>query len=109
MSYVRCIAYKSKNHIKNIACVLILGSNAFAAGLTTIGSGRGADEAADCGRVLHVGDGKLYLRSVKKTTPSLNVSINDTTFYGNMTEGASKGSLRINSGGKTYSVHDDSM
>ena len=78
-------------------------------GLTTIGSGAGADEAADCGRVLHVGDGKLYLRSEKKTTPSLNVNINDTTFYGNMTEGSSKGSLRINSGGKTYSVHDDSM
>lgn len=86
-----------------------LARNQCAAGLTTIGTGAGADEAADCGRVLHVGDGKLYLRSVKKTTPSLNISINGTTFYGNMTEGTSKGSLRINSGGKTYSVHDDSM
>lgn len=86
-----------------------LARNQCAAGLTTIGSGAGADEAADCGRVLHVGDGKLYLRSVKKTTPSLNININGTTFYGNMTEGTSKGSLRINSGGKTYSVHDDSM
>ncbi len=79
-----------------------------ATGLTTIGYGAGADEAADCGRVLHVGDTKLYLRSTKKTTPSLNVKIGNTTFYGNMST-ATKGTLRINSGGTKYSVHDDSM
>ena len=77
-------------------------------GLTTIGSGAGADEAGDCGRVLNVGDEKIYLRSTKKTTPSLNISINGDVFYGNMST-ATKGSLRINSGGTTYSVYDDSM
>ena len=77
-------------------------------GLTTIGSGAGADEAGDCGRVLNVNGEKIYLRSTKKTTPSLNVSINGDVFYGNMGT-ASKGSLRLNSGGTTYSVYDDSM
>ena len=85
-----------------------LGRNACALGLTTIGSGLGADEAGDCGRVLNVGDEKIYLRSTKKTTPSLNISINGDVFYGNMST-ATKGSLRINSGGTTYSVYDDSM
>ena len=82
--------------------------NACDAGLTTIGSGAGADEAADCGRVLNFNGEKIYLRSESKTTPSLNVSINGTTYYGNMST-ATKGSLRIKSGTTTYSVYDDSM
>ena len=82
--------------------------NACDDGLTTIGSGAGADEAGDCGRVLNVNGEKIYLRSTKKTTPSLNVGINGKTFYGNMGT-ATKGTLRINSGGTTYSVYDDSM
>ena len=77
-------------------------------GLTTIGFGAGADESGDCGRVLNVGDEKIYLRSTKKTTPSLNISINGDVFYGNMST-ATRGALRINSGGTTYSVYDDSM
>ena len=82
--------------------------NACDDGLTTIGSGAGADEVGDCGRVLNVNGKKIYLRSERKTTPSLNVSINGTTFYGNM--GASGiGALKLNSGGTTYSVYDDSM
>ena len=71
-------------------------------------SGAGADEVGDCGRVLNVNGEKIYLRSERKTTPSLNVSINGTTFYGNMgTSGI--GALKLNSGGTTYSVYDDSM
>ena len=77
-------------------------------GLTTIGSGAGADEEDDCGRVLNFNGEKIYLRSGKKTTPSLNVGINGTTFYGNLGTG-SVGSLRIKSGDTTYSVYDDSM
>lgn len=108
----------SVENIKKVACIGVgvgywSGANSLtrtqcATGLTTIGYGAGADEAADCGRVLHVGDTKLYLRSTKKTTPSLNVKIGNTTFYGNMST-ATKGTLRINSGGTKYSVHDDSM
>ena len=86
-----------------------LARNACASGLTTIGFGLGANEAGDCGRVLNVGDEKIYLRSTKKTTPSLNISINGDVFYGNMSTATSGGSsLRINSGGATYRVYDDS-
>ena len=85
-------------------------------GLTTVGYGPGADEAGDCGRILHVGDKVLYLRSDKKTTPSLNVKIGNTVFYGNMsTEQMSmSGScednpeLKVNNGETIYWVHDDS-
>jgi hypothetical protein len=83
-------------------------------GLTTIGYGTGADESGDCGRILHVGENHLYLRSDKKTTPSLNVKIGDTVFYGNMatsnknmSNGVNK-SLKMKYGNTTYSVHDDS-
>ena len=86
-----------------------LARNQCPAGLTTIGYGAGADEAGDCGRVMHMGEDKLYLRSTKKTTPSLNVKVGDTTYYGNMTSGTTKGKLRVKSGTTTYSVHDDSM
>ena len=80
-----------------------------ASGLTTIGYGAGADEADDCGRVLHFGDDTLYLRSVKKTDHALHVGINGTVFYGNMGTDLTKGSLRIKLGDTTYSVYDDSM
>ena len=80
-----------------------------ASGLTTIGYGAGADEAADCGRVLHFGDDTLYLRSVKKTDHALHVGINGTVFYGNMGTDLSKRGLRIKLGDTTYSVYDDSM
>ena len=80
-----------------------------ASGLTTIGYGAGADEATDCGRVLHFGNDTLYLRSVKKTDHALHVGINGTVFYGNMGTDLSKGSLRIKLGDTTYSVYDDSM
>jgi hypothetical protein len=79
-----------------------------ATGLTTTGSGAGADEAGDCGRKLHLGNDTLHLRSVKKTTPSLNINVGGATYYGNMST-ATKGKLRVNSGGTKYSVYDDSM
>lgn len=77
-------------------------------GLTTIGYGAGADESSDCGRILHVGDKKIYLRSEKKTVPSLNVRIGDKVFYGNMSvEGF--GPMKINVLDVEYGVYDDSM
>ena len=81
---------------------------------TTIGYGAGADESGDCGRVMNVGGGKLYLRSERKTAPSFNVTIGSTTYYGNMStadknmsDGTTK-SLKANVRGTTYSVYDDS-
>ena len=78
-------------------------------GLTTIGYGAGADEAGDCGRILHAGNHTIYLRNTKKTTPSLNVDINGTVFYGNMTRGTTYGKFRVNNGGTVYSVHNDAV
>ena len=84
-------------------------------GQTTIGYGAGANEAGDCGRVLHIGDGQLYLRSEQKTTPSLRVKVGDTTFYGNMTSTEDKymshgveKALKVNYSNAEYSVYDDS-
>jgi hypothetical protein len=97
----------------------VLARTACASGLTTIGYGTGADEAGDCGVILHAGDGTLYLRSTKKTNPALHVKkkINgtDITFYGNMStavknmsDGVSK-KLKIKIGNTTYHVFDDSV
>lgn len=88
--------------------------NACPAGNTTVGYGRGADEAADCGRILNLGSDKLYLRSQKKTTPSLNVSVGGTMYYANMsTEDTNMSDtinkqLKLNNSGTIYSVYDDS-
>ena len=86
-----------------------LARNACPAGTKTYGSGNGADEAGDCGRILHVGDYSIYLRSDKKTTPSLNVKIGDDVYYGNMyqTGNGKTGHLHMQYSGKTYIVCDE--
>ena len=72
-------------------------------------------ESAQCGRILHIGENVVYLRSVKKTTPSLNVKIGNDIFYGNMTttdvsmNADTTHKLKLNYGGLTYSVYDDSI
>jgi uncharacterized repeat protein (TIGR02543 family) len=91
--------YKGSTSNANAACT------ACASGLT---SPAGSDEANDCGRKLHFGSNIIYLRSNKKTTPSMAVKIGTATYYGNMST-ATKGKLRITSGGTKYSVYDDSM
>ncbi|MBQ2017798.1 MAG: hypothetical protein II208_04730, partial [Alphaproteobacteria bacterium] len=70
-------------NLLNNACIAVeegyyspadsLTRTACATGLTTCGSGKCANEAADCGRQLHFGDKVVHLRSEKRTTPSLNV------------------------------------
>ncbi|HNY25309.1 MAG TPA: hypothetical protein PKJ33_02050 [Alphaproteobacteria bacterium] len=77
-------------------------------GLTTIGYGAGADEVGDCGKVFNVSGSKVYLRSVKKTSPSLFIQLSGSTYYGNMTTD-NKGLLKANYGGTNYSIVDDSM
>ena len=92
-----------------------LKKTACGTGLTTIGYGTGADEVGDCGHKFHAGDAVLYLRSTKKTTPSLNVKINGTTFYGNMSlvqhnmsDGTTR-KLRVKNDDGAYYVFDDSV
>lgn len=90
----------------------ILARNKCETGLTTIGYGAGADEIGDCGRKLHIKDKTIYLRSVKKTYPSLHVEIDGREYYGNLSEtinGLLKLSRMEEGVEKTYSVVDDSM
>ena len=82
--------------------------NACDDGMTTSGYGAGADESADCGRILHVGDKIIYLRSARRTTPSLMVKYADKLFYGNMSPNA-PGDVKIKIGNTIYSLYDDSM
>ena len=78
----------------------------------------GMSSADQCGRILHIGDNVVYLRSVKKTTPSLNVDIDNdgiADFFGNMTisdvvmNSDTDKKLKIQFGGQTYSVYDDTV
>lgn len=78
----------------------------------------GSSSVAQCGRILHVGDNVVYLRSGKKTTPSLNFDLdNDGTpdFFSNMTTADvpmninTKRKLKINYNGQTYSAYDDTV
>ena len=75
----------------------------------------GMSSVEQCGRILHIGDNVVYLRSVKKTTPALHVKVDDTIFYGNMTtsdvvmnSGTDK-KLKLQYDGQTYSVYDDTV
>ena len=75
-------------------------------------------EAAQCGRILHIGDEVVYLRQTKKTSPALHVDIDNdgvADFFGNMTtldipmtRGTAR-KLKLRYDGQTYSVYDDSV
>ena len=78
----------------------------------------GMSSIDQCGRILHIGDNVVYLRSVKKTTPSLNIDIDNdgiADFFGNMTtndvvmNSGTERKLKLQYGGQTYSVYDDSV
>lgn len=83
--------------------------NACVDGLTTIGYGVAADEAADCGRILSVGGHKLYLRSQQKTSRALKVQYGNEIFYGNATT-EQIGHIHIRThDGTNWSIYDDSV
>ena len=78
----------------------------------------GMSSVEQCGRILHIRDNVVYLRSVKKTTPSLNIDIDNdgvADFFGNMTtndvimNANTTRKLKLQYGGQTYSVYDDSV
>ena len=75
----------------------------------------GMSSADQCGHILHIGGDVMYLRSVKKTTPSLNAKIGNDIFYGNMTvadvamNAATTRKLKVSYGGVTYSIYDDTI
>ena len=75
-------------------------------------------EAAQCGRILHVGDGFVYLRATKKTAPSLHLDLDHdgvADYFGNMTTldvPMSRGTqrkLKVRYNNTTYSIYDDSV
>lgn len=76
--------------------------------LTTIGYGRGADSESDCGKILHIGNYKLYLRGVKLTSPALAVQYGNRILYGDISQNMN-GNLRIEYNGKTYSVYNEDI
>ena len=88
-------------------------------GITACASGlyapQGMSSSDSCGRMLHVGDNVVYLRSVKKTDPALYVQIGNDIFYGNMTTASTnmnsetEQQFKLNVDNTTYSVYDDTV
>lgn len=76
---------------------------------------RGMSSADQCGRILHIGDNVVYLRNVKKTSPSLNVRVDGYTFYGNMTtadvpmNANTTAHMKVQFNNETYSIYDDTV
>lgn len=75
-------------------------------------------EVAQCGRILHVGDEVVYLRATKKTLHAVHVDVNNdgiADFFGNMTtadvpmHAGTTRKLKVQFGGQTYSVYDDTV
>jgi uncharacterized repeat protein (TIGR02543 family) len=83
---------------------------ACAAGKISEGSGSGADNADDCAayRTLHNGanSNTVRIRTIKRTTPSLNVMIGTDIYYGSLQLGAKTGHIAIKAGDKIYSLVD---
>ncbi len=109
-------AYRSLQELATNVCVEVgagywsaddaLTRTACATGLTTIGYGTGANEADDCGRILHAGDNQIYLRSAARTSPALNVKVGNQTFFGALSTTYSS-ALKVKNGSTTYSVVND--
>ena len=76
---------------------------------------RGMSSVDQCGRILHIGENVVYLRSVKKTSPSLHVRVDGYTFYGNMTtadvpmNANTNVSMKVQFNNETYSIYDDTI
>ena len=77
----------------------------------------GMSASNQCGRKMHIGENILYLHQTKKTTPSLNVDINNDgtpDYYANMSldpmtiTANSERLLQVQYGNNTYYVYDDS-
>lgn len=76
----------------------------------------GSAAVGQCGRILRVDNDMLYLRSEKRTIPSINVDINNDgipDLFGNMTQtnipirSGSSRKLQLEYNGQTWFVYDD--
>ena len=81
------------------------------AGLTTVGYGHGADEANDCGHVLHIGNGTLYTRRNRATAPSFNImDSNGTIHYINVSStNHNLSGVHLGDGTNQWTLYDDSL
>ncbi len=110
----RCIdagaGYWSAGGITNYGGALI-ARNACPAGTYTVGYGHGADEANDCGRILHLGDSVIYTRKNKPTTPALNIRMENGDMYyiGLSTTDHTVSRLHFQTGDTKYTAFDDSL
>ena len=77
-----CLGGSYSPNVEHVQGVIQCPNNLF--------SPSGAASLVQCGRIMHVGDDTIYLRSDKVTTPSLNVKIGDEIFYANMTSTQTK-------------------
>ena len=75
-------------------------------------------EIAQCGRPLHIGDAVLYLRTVRKTLPSLRLDVNGdgvADFFANTTlqdvvmNKNTQRKFKVKMGESIYSVYDDTV
>ena len=84
---------------------------ACASGLTTVGYGHGADESADCGRKLHIGNYILYAKTTKPTTPAINIQPeNDSVYYVGVSDtNHSLTPVHVTQGNTQYTAFDDSI
>lgn len=78
-------------------------------GLTTAGYGAAANEEADCGKALHIGNTRIVFGKQKKTDHALVALIDDELYYGAMSTGVNAiNTIKIRGDdGKVYSLHDD--
>jgi hypothetical protein len=97
-------------------------SETITSGITQCASGlfapSGMWESAQCGRILHVGDGFVYLRATKKTSPALHLDLDHdgvADYFGNMTtldvpmSRDTQRKLKVRYNNTTYSIYDDSV
>ena len=72
-------------------------------------------ESDQCGRILHIGENVIYMRSTRKTIPSFNIRVGNDIFYGNMTtadvpmSATATQKLKVKLGDTIYSVYDDTV
>lgn len=80
-------------------------------GLTTVGYGHGADEESDCGRKLHFGDYVVYTKTVKPTTPAINLKLaeNDVHYVGLSPTDHNLSKLHLMYNGQQYTAYDDGL
>ena len=85
--------------------------NACPVGTTTVGYGHGADSANDCGRTLHVGDGVLYMRKNKETSPSVGIDMGGGDVYYISLDPTNHNMSPVHfwHNGTKYTAYDDSL